>query len=238
MPCLDEAETVAYCVSEALDALASVEATGEVLVVDNGSSDGSPALAEAAGARVVHEDRLGYGRACRTGFGLAGGKFVTMGDSDGTYNFGQLPEIVRGLRSGFDLVVGTRLKGAMEQGSMPFLHRYVGNPLLTRLLTAMFSVKVTDILCGIRGFRADLLPELALQSDGMELCPEMIIRAAKLGLSIDEIPVDYRKRQGLSKLRTFRDGWVNLRLLGVHAWGPDHLPASPAQQSSIREHVS
>ena len=218
IPCLDEAETIAACVVEAEQALIASETYGEVVVVDNGSTDGSEHLAAAAGARVIYEPRQGYGTACRAGFEAARGRLVVMGDGDGTYNFGQIRLILPGLRKGADLVTGTRLRGAMEEGAMPWLHRYVGNPLLTWLLASLFRVKVSDILCGLRGFKAELPTLVGLEADGMELCPEMIILAAKQGLKIEEVPVDYRCRRGESKLKTFRDGWINLRLLIRHAW--------------------
>jgi glycosyltransferase involved in cell wall biosynthesis len=217
IPCLDEAETIAACIVEAEQALIASEASGEVVVVDNGSIDGSEHLAATAGARVIYEPRRGYGTACRAGFEAARGRFVVMGDGDGTYNFGQIRLILPGLRKGADLVTGTRLRGEMEEGAMPWLHRYIGNPLLTWLLASLFRVKVSDILCGLRGFKAELPTLLGLEADGMELCPEMIILAAKHGLEVEEVPVDYRCRRGQSKLRTFRDGWINLRLLIKHA---------------------
>jgi len=217
MPCLDEAETVGTCVGAARHALAQAGLTGEVLVVDNGSADGSAMLAARAGARVVAEPRRGYGSAYLTGFANARGRFIVMGDADGTYDFSALTHFVAALEAGADLVLGSRLRGNIEPGAMPWLHRRVGNPTLTAILNLFFRTRVSDAHCGMRAFRRELLDRLDLQAMGMELASEQLIRAAKLGLDVREIQIDYRPRHGRSKLAPLPDGWRHLRLLLVHS---------------------
>jgi glycosyltransferase involved in cell wall biosynthesis len=189
---------------------------GEVVVADNGSTDGSPRLAERAGARVVHEPRRGYGSAYLTGFAAARGRFVLMGDADDSYDFGDIPRFVEPLREGADMVIGNRLPN-VRPGAMPWLHRYVGNPLLTGLLNLFFRSGVSDAHCGMRAFRRDLLPALNLRTTGMEFASEHVIRSSKLGLDIREVEIEYHPRRGRSKLASFSDGWRHLRFLLVHS---------------------
>lgn len=216
LPCLNERAGVVACIAEAQAALSEAGLTGEILVVDNGSTDGSGELAKAAGARVVEEPRRGYGQAYRTGFEAARGRFIVMGDADGTYDFGDIGRFIGGLQDGADLVMGSRLKGQIDPGAMNWLHRYIGNPFLTRVLNFLFGTRVSDSHCGMRAFRREQLPELALRSTGMELASEQLVRSGKLGLTITEIPIEYRARVGESKLATFPDGWRHLRLLFAH----------------------
>ena len=216
IPCLDEAEGIVDSVRDALAGLARAGLAGEVIVVDNGSTDGSGRLAGDAGARVVIETRRGYGAALRAGFAAATGDSIVMADGDGSYDFGEIASFVSQLDDGADLVVGDRMRD-IRPGAMPWLHRYVGNPFLSRLLNALFGTEVRDAHCGMRAFRRDALPRLRLQSDGMELASEMVIHAGKAGLAIRQLPITYRCRVGTSKLSWFRDGWRHLRLLLVHA---------------------
>lgn len=215
MPCLNEARTVARCVERALETLRAHGVSGEVIVSDNGSTDGSQALAESAGARVVTAAERGYGSALASGFAAARGQFIVMGDSDASYDFGQLPALLERLRAGHDLVVGNRFRGGIRQRAMPLSHRYLGNPALTALGRLLYRSPCGDIYCGLRGLRADRLPALNLHSAGMEFALEMVVKAQLLGLSICEVPVtlDPDGRDRKPHLRTWRDGWRSLRFL-------------------------
>jgi glycosyltransferase involved in cell wall biosynthesis len=216
IPCLNEAETIAECVTRATDAMQTHALHGEVIVADNGSSDGSPDLAAEAGARVVHEPRRGYGSAYLAGFGAARGEYVVMADADLTYDFSDIPRFVEQLEAGAQLVMGDRMDN-IHPGAMPWLHRYVGNPILTGVLNLFFRTGVKDAHCGMRGFRRDILPTLDLRTTGMEFASEMVIRAAKEHLDIRQLPIEYHPRGGESKLSSFRDGWRHLRFLLVHS---------------------
>ncbi|MFL5850338.1 MAG: glycosyltransferase family 2 protein [Solirubrobacteraceae bacterium] len=216
IPCLNEAETIVECVARARDALQTHDLHGEVIVTDNGSSDGSPDLAAEAGARVVHEPRRGYGSAYLAGFGAARGEYVVMADADLTYDFADIPRFVEQLKAGAQLVMGDRMDN-IHPGAMPWLHRYVGNPILTGALNLFFRTGVKDAHCGMRGFRRDILPVLDLRTTGMEFASEMVIRAAKEHLDIRQLPIEYHPRGGESKLSSFRDGWRHLRFLLVHS---------------------
>jgi glycosyltransferase involved in cell wall biosynthesis len=217
IPCLDEAEAIETCVREARTALAEAGLAGEVVVVDNGSADGSGGLARAAGARVVYEPRRGYGRAYLSGFAAARGRYIVMADGDGSYDFHDLRRFVEELEAGADLVLGSRLHGTIHDGAMPWLHRRIGTPLLTGMLNLFFGTRVSDAHCGMRAFRRGVLRRLDLRSTGMELASEQLLRASKCGLDIREIPIEYRPRFGQSKLSTLTDGWRHLRLLLVHS---------------------
>jgi glycosyltransferase involved in cell wall biosynthesis len=216
IPCLNEAETIAECVTRARTALQDNDIPGEVIVADNGSSDGSPDLAAEAGARVIHEPRRGYGSAYLAGFGAARGEYVVMADADLTYDFADIPRFVDQLEAGAQLVMGDRMDN-IHPGAMPWLHRYVGNPILTGVLNLFFRTGVKDAHCGMRGFRRDILPTLDLRTTGMEFASEMVIRAAKEHLDIRQLPIEYHPRGGESKLSSFRDGWRHLRFLLVHS---------------------
>jgi glycosyltransferase involved in cell wall biosynthesis len=216
IPCLNEAENIQRCVRAAREALAGIEGGGEVIVVDNRSEDDSAQLAAEAGAHVVSERRRGYGRAYLAGFAAARGRYIVMADADLTYDFGEIPHFVEELEAGAELVMGDRMDN-IHPGAMPWLHRYVGNPLLTGILNLFFRTGVKDAHCGMRGLRRDILPRLALRTGGMEFASEMVIRAAKEKLKIAEFPIAYHPRGGQSKLSSFRDGWRHLRFLLVHS---------------------
>jgi hypothetical protein len=222
MPCLDEAETVATCVTAARTWLEASGVQGEVLVADNGSTDGSQQLAIDAGARVVAVDERGYGAALQAGIEAASGRWVVMGDADDSYDFSDLDGFVAALDDGADLVIGNRFDGGIEPGAMPFLHRRLGNPLLSFLGRMMFRVPIRDFHCGLRGGRTDALRALDLRTPGMEYATEMIVRAAFADVRIEEVPTTLR-RDGRSRpphLRTWTDGWRHLRfmLLFSPAW--------------------
>jgi hypothetical protein len=220
IPCLNEAESIATCVRRAADVLEREGLPGEVVVADNGSEDGSSELARGAGARVITELRRGYGSAYLAGFSAARGRYIVMADADLTYDFDDIPRFVKELEAGGDLVIGDRMDN-IQPGAMPWLHRYVGNPVLTGLLNAFFRTGVSDAHCGMRGIRREALPLLDLRTTGMEFASEMVIRAAKQNLDIRQFPIEYHPRGGESKLSSFRDGWRHLRFLLVHS--PTHL---------------
>jgi glycosyltransferase involved in cell wall biosynthesis len=230
IPCLNEAENIEACVRRAVDAMAGAQLDGEVVVCDNNSTDGSGALATAAGARVVHESRPGYGSAYLAGFAAARGEYIVMADADLTYDFAEIPRFVAELDKGADLVMGDRMDN-IHPGAMPWLHRYVGNPVLTGVLNVFFKTGVSDAHCGMRGFRKEILPVLDLRTTGMEFASEMVIRASKERLRIAEFPIEYHPRGGESKLSSFRDGWRHLRFLLVHS--PTHLFMVPGALLSL-----
>jgi glycosyltransferase involved in cell wall biosynthesis len=214
IPCLNEAESIGQCVNAAQRALDEHDLDGEVVVVDNGSDDGSGVLARLAGARVVDEPRRGYGSAYLAGFAEARGDYIVMIDADLTYDFEEIPHFIRELDDGAELVMGNRMD-AVQPGAMPMLSR-IGNPLMSRFLNLLFRTPVRDTWCGLRALRRDVLPVLALQSTGMELASEMVIRAARSGLEIRELPIALHPREGVSKLSPLRDGWRSLRLMLVY----------------------
>ncbi|HEY1832980.1 MAG TPA: glycosyltransferase family 2 protein [Solirubrobacteraceae bacterium] len=220
IPCLNEEENIEQCVNEARQALLEGGLSGEVLVVDNNSEDRSAELAEAAGARVIEERRRGYGSAYLAGFAAARGEYIVMADADLTYDFGEIARFVEKLQDGAQLVMGDRMDN-IKPGAMPWLHRYIGNPVLTGILNLFFRTGVADAHCGMRALRRDVLPTLDLRTTGMEFASEMVIRASKEKLVISEVPIEYHPRGGESKLSSFRDGWRHLRFLLLHS--PTHL---------------
>jgi glycosyltransferase involved in cell wall biosynthesis len=219
MPCLNESRTLGICVKKAVDTIERLGIRGEVIVADNGSTDGSQSIAEGLGARVVPIAARGYGSALRGGIAAARGKFVIMGDSDDSYDFTQLGDFVSELREGNDLVMGNRFRGGIRPDAMPFLHRYVGNPFLSWLGRLFFGCPVGDFQCGLRGFRKDAIDKLELQTTGMEFSTEMVVKATLFDLRIAEIPTvlspDGRDRP--PHLRTWRDGWRYLRFLLLYS---------------------
>jgi glycosyltransferase involved in cell wall biosynthesis len=220
IPCLNEADNIEECVRRARRGLEASGMTGEVIVADNGSDDGSGELAASAGARVVHEAERGYGSAYLAGFAAARGRYIVMADADLTYDFSDIPRFVAELDDGADVVIGNRMDNILP-GAMPWHHRYIGNPLLSGFLNLLFRTGVADAHCGMRAVRRDVLPRLDLRTTGMEFASEMIIRAAKEKLEVRQFPISYHPRGGESKLSSFRDGWRHLRFLLVHS--PNHL---------------
>ncbi len=215
MPCLNEEESIGPCVTMAREGLERAGASGEVVVADNGSTDRSREMARELGARVVDVPARGYGAALMGGFAAARGRFVIMGDADGSYDFGHIEAFLERLRAGDDLVMGNRFEGGIEEGAMPFLHRYLGNPVLSFMGRLLFRSSIGDFHCGLRGFRRAILPTLDLRSPGMELASEMVVKATLNDLRISEVPTtlsrDLRSRP--PHLRTWRDGWRHLRFL-------------------------
>jgi glycosyltransferase involved in cell wall biosynthesis len=217
MPCLDEADTVAGCVRKALGALAAGGIAGEVIVADNGSSDGSAELARQAGARVVNVARRGYGSALMAGIAAARGRLVVMGDADDSYDFAEIPRFVHKLREGFELVQGCRLPsggGRVLPGAMPLLHRVLGNPLFSLLTRWWFHVPIHDVYCGLRGFSKRAYERLDQRCTGMEFATEMILKGARFEVRMTEVPVTLHpdgRRAHKPHLKTFPDGWRTLR---------------------------
>ena len=215
MPCLNEAETVATCVRKAMGFLAESGISGEVVVADNGSTDGSQQLAEAAGARVVPIGEKGYGNALMGGIEAAQGKYIIMGDADDSYDFTNLMPFVDELRKGADLVMGNRFAGGIAPGAMPPLHRYLGNPVLSFVGRLFFRSNIGDFHCGLRGFSRDSVMALGLQATGMEFASEMVVKAALAGQHVTEVPTTLAEdgRSRPPHLHTWRDGWRHLRFL-------------------------
>jgi glycosyltransferase involved in cell wall biosynthesis len=213
LACLNEEQSVGACVGQALAAMHSAGIRGEVIVSDNGSTDGSVEQAQLAGAQVVHEPVKGYGHAYRRGFEAATGRFIIMGDSDASYDFREIPNLVQQLLLGCEYVVGSRFMGEILPGAMPWSHRHIGNPLLTGMLNRAFGTSFTDAHSGLRAMTRDAYKRLDLNSGGMELASEISIRTAQLGLRTTEIPITYHRRAGVSKLRPIRDGVRHLRFM-------------------------
>jgi len=219
MPCLNEAETLAFCIEKALDFLSDSGVSGEIVIADNGSTDESRRIAKSYGVRVVEVPIRGYGAALRAGISAARGRYVVMGDADGSYDFGALKPFVEALRAGSDIAMGDRFKGGIDQGAMPFLHRYLGNPLLSFLGRLFFSVNCRDFHCGLRGFSREKIISLGLKTTGMEFASEMLVRAALAGLRITSVPTRLAKdgRSRPPHLKTWSDGWRHLRFLLLYS---------------------
>lgn len=219
MPCLNEAETLETCIKKAQWYIRENDLAGEVIIADNGSNDGSQAIANRLGARVVNVPAKGYGSALKGGIDAAKGKYIIMGDADDSYDFSNLNPFVRKLRNGYDLVMGNRFKGGIESGAMPFLHRYLGNPVLTGIGKLLFNSPCNDFHCGLRGFRKDAISSLELQTTGMEFASEMVVKATLHRMQITEVPTtlspDGRSRP--PHLNTWRDGWRHLRFLLMYS---------------------
>jgi len=219
IPCLNEADTLAICIRKAIAAMARHRIAGEVIVADNGSTDGSVEIARREGARVVPVTTRGYGAALMGGIDAAAGRFIVMGDADDSYDFSDIPRFVERLRQGFDLVQGCRLEsggGRVLPGAMPFLHRWLGNPMFSALARRWFRAPVNDIYCGLRGFTRDLVPRLDQRCTGMEFATEMVIKASLIKARVCEVPITLHpdgRRAHAPHLKTFRDGWRTLRFL-------------------------
>src|SRR5262245_60431495 len=217
LPCLNEERAVGQVGDDGRGGIESIGGDGEVIVVDNGSTDRSPEIAGEHGARVVHEARRGYGSAYLRGLSEARGEIIVMADADGTYPVRDLREFVDAIDDGADLALGSRFEGEIHEGAMPWAHRWIGNPVLTKILNVFFGVRVSDAHCGLRAVRRSALPVLRLQATGMEFASEMILKAAKRDLVVADIPIDYKPRIGESKLNTWRDGWRHLRFMLIHS---------------------
>lgn len=215
MPCLNEAETLEICITKALNFLKKNNILGEVIIADNGSTDGSLKIAEKLGAKVVHAKIKGYGAALQAGVKNAEGKYVIIGDSDDSYDFSNLMPFIEKLREGNDLVMGNRFKGGIAKAAMPFLHRYVGNPVLSFIGRLFFKTEIRDFHCGLRAFSKEAYKKMDLKTTGMEFASEMVVKASLKKMRIQEVPTtlspDGRTRP--PHLRTFRDGWRHLRFL-------------------------
>ncbi len=219
MPCLNEAETLAVCVDKALAALAENHIAGEVIVADNGSTDGSQSIATAHGARVVPVPLRGYGAALNAGIQAARGKYVLMADADDSYEFAHIPRFLAELRAGSDLVMGNRFRGGIGPKAMPFLHRYLGNPVLSFLGATLFRAPIGDFHCGMRAFSKAAYERLALRTTGMEFASEMVVKSSLLGQKMTEVPTTLKKdgRSRPPHLKTWRDGWRHLRFLLMYS---------------------
>ncbi len=219
MPCLNEAETLEACILKVQRAFTEADVAGEVIVADNGSQDGSPDIAASLGAHVVHVEAKGYGSALAGGIAAAHGRYIVMGDSDDSYDFSRIPCFLEQLRAGSDLVIGNRFQGGIQRNAMPFLHRYLGNPVLTAIGRLFFGSTCGDFHCGLRGFSKKAYDQLGLRTTGMEFATEMIVKASLLGMKITEVPTtlspDGRSRP--PHLRTWHDGWRHLRFLLLYS---------------------
>jgi glycosyltransferase involved in cell wall biosynthesis len=217
IPCLNEEAGIVHVVEQARAGLDAAGLTGEIIVVDNASEDRSAELARSAGATVVYEPRRGYGSAYLAGLEAARGDYIVMADADGTYDLGLIGPLVERLRDGAGMVLGSRFEGTIHPGAMPWPNRYIGNPILTGMLNLLFGARVSDAHCGLRAIRRDVIPQLELSATGMEFASEMVIKAGKRRLRIDEIPIDYHPRIGDSKLSRFNDAWRHIRFMLVHS---------------------
>jgi glycosyltransferase involved in cell wall biosynthesis len=219
IPCLNESKSIAFCVDKALAAFRKLGVDGEVVVADNGSADGSIEIAESHGARVIHAAIKGYGSALRTGIQNAHGKFVILGDADGSHDFGEIGLFITKWREGYDFIIGNRFRGEIKQGAMSWHHRHLGTPVLTGILNLFFGAGVSDINCGMRGMTRELAIQLQFRTNGMEFASESLIKAAKAGARIAEVPItmwpDQRGRP--PHLRSFHDGWRHLRFIMLSA---------------------
>jgi Glycosyl transferase family 2 len=217
IPCLNEEAAVGAVVDQAWRGIEASGKSGEVIVVDNGSTDRSAEIAATHGATVVSEPRRGYGSAYLAGLAEAKGRYIVMGDADETYPMDELPRFVDALESGSDLVVGSRFNGHIHKDAMPWTNRWIGNPILTGMLNLLFRVRVSDAHCGMRALRRDALPELDLHSTGMEFASEMVFKAYRRGLEVSELPIDYFPRIGESKLSRFADAWRHVRFMLLYS---------------------
>ncbi len=219
IPCLNEAQSIAFCIDKAIAACNEAGVRGEVVVSDNGSTDGSIDIAQKHGARVVHAPLKGYGHALQKGIEEARGQFIIMGDADDSYDFSEVPRFVAKWREGYKVVIGNRFKGEIKPGAMPWHHKYIGNPILSGILKLLFHSNIGDAHCGMRGFTKDVYQRMDLRTTGMEFASEFVIKAAKLGARMTEIPITLwpDKRGRPPHLRSFRDGWRHLRFMLLYA---------------------
>lgn len=220
MPCLNEEDALRVCIKKINDVFEKEGVEGEVIVSDNGSTDKSRDIAQSAGAHLVIEPRKGYGAAYLRGLREARGKYIVIADSDNTYDFYEIPSFLKKLKAGYDFVIGSRFKGRIKKGAMPWLHHYIGNPILSQMCRLFFHTRLSDIHCGMRAFTQDAYRKMRLRSLGMEFATEMVVAALQNNLKICEIPIDYRPRKGESKLLPFTDAWRHIRFMLLYspAW--------------------
>lgn len=223
MPCLNEEKAIADCIKKAFNAFAKMGISAEVVVVNNGSTDGSGEIAKKAGARVLTENLRGYGSALKRGIRESYGKYIIMGDADNTYDFSEIERFVKLLKEGADLVIGSRLRGKIYPKAMPWLHRFIGTPFLTRLVNVFFKVNISDVNCGLRGFKKESIEKLDLKCNGMEFASEMIAKAAQKKLDIKEVPITYcvAPQGRITHLHSLSDGWRHLRFMLI--FSPKYL---------------
>jgi glycosyltransferase involved in cell wall biosynthesis len=225
MPCLNEEKTIGACIEKTQEAFRQHKLNGEIVIGDNGSTDKSIEIAKNLGARVACQSKKGYGNAYHAAIAAAKGEYIVMGDSDNTYDFSKIYDFITPLDKGYDMVIGDRFVKKIKREAMPFLHRYLGNPVLSAILRLFFKVKVHDAHCGMRSFTREAYDKLRLETEGMEYASEMIIAAARENLKIKEIPIDYGVRVGESKLETFKDGWRHLKFMLILS--PSYLFLAP-----------
>ena len=227
IPCLNEANSIAVCIDKALQAFQRANINGEVVIGDNGSTDNSIAIAQACGASVIHVKMKGYGHALRGGIEAARGEFIIIGDADDSYDFSEVPRFVAKWREGYAIVMGNRFQGGIKSGAMPWHHKYIGNPVLSGILKILFHVTIGDSHCGMRGFTKAAYLQMDLRTTGMEFASEFVIKAAKLGVTMTELPITlWPDRRGRPPhLRSFRDGWRHLRFMLLYA--PNWLFLAP-----------
>lgn len=216
LPCRNEEKALGFCITAIKQTLKKHNINGEIIVSDS-STDHSPQIAKKFNVRLVEHDKVGYGRAYFEGFKVAKGKYIFLADSDGTYDFKEIPRFLKYLEQGYDFVIGNRFKGKIEKGAMPWHHRYIGNPLLSFLLRMFFGTNLGDSHCGMRAITRKAVEKLSLRTTGMEFASEMIIEALKKKLKIKELSINYYKRKGCSKLKSFRDGWKHLRFMLLYS---------------------
>ena len=227
IPCLNEAQSIAICIDKARASFSKAGVRGEVVVADNGSTDGSIEIAQERGARVVHATTKGYGNALRKGIEEARGEFIIMGDADDSYDFGEVPKFVEKWRAGSEFVMGNRFAGGIKPGAMPKSHQLVGNPALTALLNNFFGAEIGDAYCGMRGFTKKIYQSIDPRTTGMEFALELVIKASKMGAKVSEVPITLwpDKRGRSPHLRTWHDGWRSLRFMLLYA--PNWLFVGP-----------
>tara|TARA_Y100000310_G_scaffold243325_1_gene247790 strand:- start:1160 stop:2275 length:1116 start_codon:yes stop_codon:yes gene_type:complete len=220
LPCQNEEQALGFCINQIKEILRQENVLAEIIVSDS-STDNSPMVAKQLGVKLIKHDHNGYGRAYLEAFKVVQGKYIFMADADGTYDFREIPKFLNYLKQGSDLVIGDRFKGKIDKGAMPWLHRYIGNPVLSFLFRVFFKAKINDVHCGMRAITKESLTKLNLRTTGMEFATEMIVRASQENLRIKQLPINYHLRKGKSKLKSFSDGWRHLRFMLTYA--PDYL---------------
>lgn len=213
LPCLNEEATIGECIKNIKNVFKKENINGEIIISDNNSTDNSIKIAKSLNVKVVYQPLKGYGAACIKGISSSKGKIIVMGDSDATYDFLEIPIFLKSLKKGYDFVIGSRFKGRIKKGAMPWTHQYIGNPFLSGLVNLFFKTKLSDVHCGFRAFTKEAFERMNLKTTGMEFASEMVINASKNKLKICEVPISYNKRKGKSKLKSFSDGWRHLRFM-------------------------